>query len=238
VSGGALVIVGGPGEAEREEALRAFEAAGWARALEVQRWEGADRVLAVRDAAALREADARGVRYVLVHNGPDDGEPGGTYARAHHRVAAAELAGLARRLRSRERLLVTCLAFAYRNGIPDGCSWVVDARCLDNPYWVPELRPLDGRDPRVRAHVLGQAAARRLLDGLQAALEPLLPEYRARGRAELTVGFGCTGGRHRSVALAGEMARRLAGVEGVDVAVAARELEGAWEDGPPARPPR
>jgi UPF0042 nucleotide-binding protein len=171
----------------------------------------------------LRDADARGIRYVLVHHGQDDGLAEGTYARAHHRVDAAQLPELARRLRSRERMLVTCLAFGYRNGIPEGSAWVVDTRFLDNPYWVPELKPLDGRDEPVREYVLGQPGAVRLLDGLQATVEPLLAEYRARGRMELTIAFGCTGGRHRSVVLAAEMARRLACVEGIDVEFTARE---------------
>ena len=221
----ALVIVGGPGAEWLESAVRAFEAEGWTPAAELRPWAEADGVLATADPEVLREADARGIRYVLVHHGPDDGVPEGTYARAHHRVAREQLPDLARRLRSRERLLVTCLAFAFKNGLPEGSSWVVDTRFLDNPYWVPELRPLDGRDEPVRAHVLGQPAALRFLDGLEAALVPLLAEYAARGRTELTVAFGCTGGRHRSVALAAEMARRLAAVEGVDVELRLRELD-------------
>jgi len=68
-------------------------------------------------------------------------------------------------------------------------GWVVDTRFLDNPYWVPELKPLDGRDPRVRDYVLGQPAARCLLDGLEATIAPLLVEYRRQGRMELTVAW-------------------------------------------------
>ena len=116
------------------------------------------------------------------------------------------------------------LAFGYKNGIPEDSAWVVDSRCLDNPYWVPELKPLDGRDPRVREYVLGQPVAGRLLDGLEAMIVPLLPEYSRRGRMELTIAFGCTGGRHRSVALAEEMARRLSQLDEVEVRVRAREL--------------
>ena len=98
-------------------------------------------------------------------------------------------------------------------------------RFLDNPYWVPELRPLDGRDAPVRDHVLGQPAAGALLDGLEATVVPILPAYAERGRTELTVAFGCTGGRHRSVALAAEFARRLDRVEGIDVECRLRDLE-------------
>src|SRR5215472_10706543 len=222
----ALVIVGGADAARVAAAVAAFEAEGWALAREVAVWDVADGVLATRDPDVLRDADALGIRYVLVHHGPDDGVPEGTYARAHHRVEGAELSELARRLRSRERLLVTCLAFAFKNGIPGDSAWVVDTRFLDNPYWVPELRSLDGRDPRVRDYVLGQPAAGAMLDGLEATLVPLLPAYAERSRMELTIALGCTGGRHRSVALAAELARRLGRVEGIEVACRYRELDG------------
>jgi hypothetical protein len=220
----ALVIVGGADDARVAAAVAAFQAEGWAVARELAVWDGADGVLATRDPDLLRDADGRGIRYVLVHHGADDGVPEGTYARAHHRVEGAELAELARRLRSRERPLVTCLAFAFKNGIPSDSAWVVDTRFLDNPYWVPELRALDGRDPRVRDYVLGQPAASSMLDGLEATLVPLLPAYTERGRMELTIALGCTGGRHRSVALAAELASRLGRVEGIDVACRFREL--------------
>ena len=122
-------------------------------------------------------------------------------------------------------MAVTCLAFAFKNGIPAESGWVIDTRFLDNPYWVPELKPLDGRDAPVREYVLRQPAAACLLDGLEATLAPLLAEYRSHGRSELTVALGCTGGRHRSVALAQELARRLAALPEVDVTFRARELE-------------
>lgn len=224
-----LVVLGGTTQEQVEEALREFEAAGFAvkrgGIVDPDGGEG-DVAFALQGegAAALHDADARGLRYVLVHHGPDDGEPEGTYARAHHRVENRELPELARRLRARSRLEVTCLAFGYKNGIPAESAWVVDSRCLDNPYWVPELKPLDGRDARVREYVLGQAAAGRLLDGLERLIVPLLPEYSARGRMELTIAFGCTGGRHRSVALAEEMARRLSLLPELEVRVRARDL--------------
>ena len=220
----ALVIVGGADDERIDIALRVFESEGWTRATEPGRWADADGVLATGDPELLREADATGIRYVLVHHGPDDGVPEGTYARAHHRVESRQLRELARRLRSRDCPLVTCLAFAYKNGIPEGSAWVIDTRFLDNPYWVPELRPLDGRDPRVRDYVLRQAPAGALLDGLEATLVPLLGAYAERGRMELTVAFGCTGGRHRSVVVAAEMARRLGAVEGIEAQFRAREL--------------
>jgi hypothetical protein len=225
-----LVIVGAPSPAQLDEALAAFGAAGFT-VLRGTRVEGGAHEgdvafgLAGAASSALREADERGLRYVLVHNGPDDGEPEGTYSRAHHRVRPDELPELATRLRSRTRMELTCLAFAFKNGIPVESGWVVDTRFLDNPYWVPELKPLDGRDPRVREYVLGQPAAGCLLDGLEATLGPLLPDYRRQGRMELTIAFGCTGGQHRSVALAEEMARRLGALPEVDAVFRARDLQ-------------
>ena len=207
-----VVYVGG----ELEEVATAFADAGF----EV----GRDVVLVEGDAtSALAEADARGVRYVLVHVGPDDGAPGGSFARAHHRVSAAELPALAQKLRTRERMLVRVVAFGYKHGLPPAADWVVDARFLDNPYWVEELRPLTGLEAPVRRHVLAQPAAGELLDNLVRTIGGLLPAYRAQGREELTVAFGCTGGRHRSVVLAAELARRLEGGE-VDVETEYREL--------------
>jgi UPF0042 nucleotide-binding protein len=121
-------------------------------------------------------------------------------------------------------MLISCLAFGYKRGIPDGAAWVVDVRLLDNPYWVDELRPLDGRDARVRDYVLNQPVARDLLDNLERTLKNALPHYRERGRSQLIVAFGCTGGRHRSVVMASEMAERLKHIEGVDVEFSARDI--------------
>jgi UPF0042 nucleotide-binding protein len=116
------------------------------------------------------------------------------------------------------------MAFGYKKGIPDGAAWVVDVRLLENPYWVDELRPLDGRDAAVREFVLNQAAARDLLDNLERTLRNALPHYRERGRSQLVVAIGCTGGRHRSVVVAKELAGRLERIEGVDVEFTARDL--------------
>ena len=192
-----LVVLGGP---DRAGAVAAFAGAG----CDV-------RVLGEPAAAELREADAQGVGYTLVHVGPDDGEPGGSFERAHHRTTLTEAQTLAERLRPRERPLVRCVAFGYQRGLPEDPTWLVDVRFLDNPYWVGELRPLTGKDEAVRRYVLDQPAAVELLDRLEADLRWALPRYR---RDLLTVAFGCTGGRHRSVALAAEMASRLAGHDG------------------------
>jgi P-loop ATPase protein family len=214
-----LVFVGG---SDLEAAIHAFAGAGF-----VVGEEGGDGdrmvPLAGDASAALKAADASGAKYELVHVGPDDGVPEGSHARAHHRVAAAELPALARRLRTREKLLVRCVAFGYKHGLPAGADWVVDARFLDNPYWVEELRPQTGLDSAVRRFVLAQPAAGELLDNLERTMAGLIPAYRSQGRQELTIAFGCTGGRHRSVVLATELARRL-GSGDVDVEMEYREL--------------
>lgn len=179
------------------------------------------RVLGPDAPAQLRALDGEGVSYTLVHVGPDDGQAGGSHERAHHRIALAEAEGLAAHLQPRERPLVTCLAFAYKNGIPEDATWLVDVRFLDNPYWVPELRDLNGSDPRVVDYVLSQPAAGELAERLAALLRWVIPLYQ---RDRLVVAFGCTGGRHRSVVMAQEMARRLASLDGVDVEFSARDI--------------
>ncbi len=222
-----LVIVGAGDQRRLDRAVAAFAAAGFQPAQELAAWTEGDGVLPVREGAVelLREADQRGIRYTLVHDGPDDGEPGGTYERAHHRVEGAQLEELARHLRSRERPLVTCLAFAYRNGPPADAALLVDTRFLDNPYWVPELRELDGRDQSVVDFVLKQKPAVRLLDDLERIVRDLLPLYHQRGRMNLTLAFGCTGGQHRSVAMAAEMVRRLRSIDSIEVELVTRDLE-------------
>ncbi len=221
-----LVIVGGTSQEELDEAVGVFIDSGFQLARWLSPWDDADGVLALRgdSAVVLKDADAQGIKYVLVHVGSDDGKAGGSHDRAHHRVDIAQLRELAQQLKSREKMLITCLAFGYKRGIPDGAAWVVDVRLLDNPYWVDQLRPLDGRDPRVREFVMNQPAATDLLDNLERTLRDALPHYRERGRSQLIVAFGCTGGRHRSVAMAKEMAMRLERLEGVDVEFTARDL--------------
>ena len=103
----------------------------------------------------------------------------------------------------------TLLSFGYKNGLPLDADLVFDCRFLPNPYWVDELRPLTGLDAPVRDHVLSQDAAGPFLDNLQTLLEQLLPAFVGEGKAYLTIALGCTGGRHRSVAIAEEVARRL-----------------------------
>jgi len=108
-----------------------------------------------------------------------------------------------------QRMGVTVVSFGFRNGVPAHADLVLDVRFLPNPYFVPALRPLSGLDAPVRDFVLGQADALTFLDKLADFGAFLLPRYRAEGKSYLTLAIGCTGGRHRSVAIAQELARRL-----------------------------
>lgn len=103
-------------------------------------------------------------------------------------------------------LVVFVTSFAYRNGLPREADLVLDARFLANPHYVPDLRPLTGRDPAVAAYVAADPAFGNFMDSVTRLLEPLLPRFADEGKSYLTIAFGCTGGRHRSVAVAEHLA--------------------------------
>ncbi len=105
-------------------------------------------------------------------------------------------------------LTVSLVSFGFKHGLPRDADMVFDVRFLPNPHWVPELRPLSGLDPAVADHVLGQPLAVDFVARVDGLLGLLLPAYVAEGKAYLTLAVGCTGGRHRSVAMAEELARR------------------------------
>jgi RNase adapter protein RapZ len=107
------------------------------------------------------------------------------------------------------RLGVTVVSFGFRFGLPTHADLVLDVRFLPNPYFIPELKPHPGTDPRVASFVLGQADAKAFLERTVDLLGFLLPRYRAEGKSYLTIAIGCTGGKHRSVALAGALSERL-----------------------------
>ena len=119
---------------------------------------------------------------------------------------------------------VTVLSFGFKHGVPADVDLVLDCRFLPNPHWVPALRPQTGRDLAVRDYVLGQDLADAFLQRLDGLLDVVLPAYSAEGKAYLTIAFGCTGGRHRSVAIAEEVARRLR-ERGLAPGVAHRDVE-------------
>jgi RNase adapter protein RapZ len=103
-------------------------------------------------------------------------------------------------------LTVNLVSFAYRNGLPRAADLVFDVRFLRNPHYDPELRPGDGRDAAVARHIEADPDLAGFFARLTDLLAPLLPRYRAEGKSYLTIAFGCTGGRHRSVYLAERLA--------------------------------
>jgi UPF0042 nucleotide-binding protein len=103
-------------------------------------------------------------------------------------------------------LQTNVVSFGYKHGLPIDVDIVLDCRFLPNPHWVDELRPLPGTDRRVRDYVLGQPEAQAFLAELERLLALLLPAYVREGKAYLSIGIGCTGGRHRSVVMASELA--------------------------------
>ncbi|MFD6179057.1 MULTISPECIES: RNase adapter RapZ [unclassified Isoptericola] len=122
-----------------------------------------------------------------------------------------------------DALRVNVLAFGFKYGIPLDADHVVDVRFLANPYWITELRHLTGRDAPVREYVLARPGAREFVDRYVAALEPVLAGYLAEEKRYVTIAVGCTGGKHRSVAIAGEIAQRLRDA-GQRVTLTARDL--------------
>jgi UPF0042 nucleotide-binding protein len=103
------------------------------------------------------------------------------------------------------------VSFGYRNGLPLGADLLFDVRFLDNPHFVPELRPLTGRDPQVSQFVLAQPDCQQLLDRIRALLFFQIPRCQQEGKSTLTIAVGCTGGRHRSVAVVEELRPALLG---------------------------
>ena len=122
------------------------------------------------------------------------------------------------------RLAVSVQSFSYKRGVPRGVDMIFDCRFLKNPYWAPALRALDGRDPQVAAHIAEDPRFAAFFQKLQDLILFLLPAHLAEGKAHLTIGFGCTGGQHRSVAVAEKLGNVLAEA-GWPVTLRHRELE-------------
>ena len=101
------------------------------------------------------------------------------------------------------------VSFGFKYGIPVDADFVADMRFLPNPYWVPELRPHTGRDADVADYVKSRPGAEEFLDGYVPVLEGVAEGYLREGKRFMTVAIGCTGGKHRSVAMTEEIARRL-----------------------------
>lgn len=117
------------------------------------------------------------------------------------------------------------MSFGFKYGVPLEADLVFDARFITNPYYIEELRPLTGLTSDVRDYVLGQPVAGQFLDWLDGFLRFALPAYADEGKARLTIAIGCTGGQHRSVVLAEELAPRMRSLELGPVSVFHRELD-------------
>ena len=111
--------------------------------------------------------------------------------------------------RESTRLRVNVISFGFKYGIPVDADFVADMRFLPNPHWVPELRPRTGRDGAVSDYVLDSPGAREFLEGYLPVLQGVADGYLRQGKRFMTVAVGCTGGKHRSVAVSEEVARRL-----------------------------
>ena len=122
------------------------------------------------------------------------------------------------------RMQIHLHSFGYRYGLPPGADLVFDVRFLDNPHFVPELRPLSGLDPRVSRFVLDQADCRQLQERIKSLLFFQIPRCQREGKSILTIAIGCTGGRHRSVSIVEELRPSLLGT-GCPVEVSHRDLE-------------
>ncbi|KGN29259.1 glmZ(sRNA)-inactivating NTPase [Knoellia flava TL1] len=120
-------------------------------------------------------------------------------------------------------LRLALLSFGFKYGVPLDADFVFDMRFLPNPFWVPELRNLDGRDRAVSDHVLGQTGAQEFLDRVVALMEPVTRGYLSEGRRYATLAIGCTGGKHRSVAMTEALAERLR-TERIDTFLVHRDL--------------
>ncbi|MEH6779998.1 MAG: RNase adapter RapZ [Rhodoglobus sp.] len=120
-------------------------------------------------------------------------------------------------------LRITIESFGFKYGLPADADMVADCRFLPNPFWVPELKALDGLDERVRAYVVGAPGAQDFVADYARALEPVFAGYQRENKRHATIAIGCTGGKHRSVAIAEELSAILSGLPGVAVSIKHRD---------------
>ncbi|MCB1538058.1 MAG: RNase adapter RapZ [Rhodospirillales bacterium] len=135
---------------------------------------------------------------------------------------------------ARRRLAVTVISFGFKNGVPRESDMVLDVRFLQNPHWIPALQPKTGLDKKVRAYVTGDDAYAPFMRHAGAMLDLLLPRYAEEGKFYFTLAVGCTGGRHRSVCVASELARHIADC-GYAVVTRHRDMHEADRPMPPEK---
>lgn len=115
------------------------------------------------------------------------------------------------------------MSFGYKYGLPVDADLVVDCRFLPNPHWVPELRPFTGLNEEVSAYVFNQPGAKEFLNQYSELLQIIATGYRREGKRYVTIAVGCTGGKHRSVAMSEKLAARLAS-EGIETVLVHRDM--------------
>ncbi|MFD7664169.1 RNase adapter RapZ [Streptomyces sp. NPDC059788] len=120
-------------------------------------------------------------------------------------------------------LRATVMSFGFKYGLPVDADMVIDCRFIPNPHWVPELRPFTGLNDEVSGYVFGQPGAKEFLDGYAELLRIVAEGYRREGKRYVTIAVGCTGGKHRSVAMSEKLAHRLVS-EGVETVVVHRDM--------------
>ncbi len=132
---------------------------------------------------------------------------------------------LTERFQSAERkqnLLISCVSFGFSKGVPDDADLMFDVRFLPNPHFIPKFRPFTGRDPKVARYILSFPQTKEFIARISDLLVYLIPQYIREGKSYLTIAFGCTGGKHRSVLIAEEVKKRL-GKAGYNVKVVHRD---------------
>ena len=122
-------------------------------------------------------------------------------------------------------LMISILSFGFKYGIPSDSDLVFDVRCLPNPYYIDELRPLTGEDEAVYNYVMSGQVSKTLADKLQDLIAFLIPQYVQEGKTNLVIAVGCTGGKHRSVAIARELYQRLSGNEKYGIRLEHRDIQ-------------
>ena len=110
---------------------------------------------------------------------------------------------------TQQKMLVSCVSFGFKQGVPDDADLMFDVRFLPNPHFVPEFRPLTGRHPRVAKYIRSFPQTKEFISRISELLVYLLPHYIHEGKSYLTISFGCTGGQHRSVMIAEDVGKRL-----------------------------
>jgi UPF0042 nucleotide-binding protein len=125
---------------------------------------------------------------------------------------------------SDRNLLISCVSFGYREGVPEDADLVFDVRFLPNPHFIPKFRPLTGRHPEVARYIRSFPQTREFINRISELLIYLIPHYIREGKSYLTIAFGCTGGKHRSVLIAEEVKKRLSKA-GYNIKVVHRDAE-------------